>query len=210
MTPADRPKLLALLTGVHSFYRADLTEFGFGVWERALAGYSIEQVAKAFDEHAADPKAGSFMPKPADLIRLLAGTHEDRALLAWGKVLAAIERVGSWQSVAFDDPAIHAAIVDLGGWQQVCRAKTDELPFLQRRFCDAHSAYGRRGAFAWPPYLPGAAAIANGAKGHDEPLPVLIGDQQAARLVLERGTWGAKTPIAALPAADAVRLLERN
>jgi hypothetical protein len=53
------------------------------------------------------------MPKPADIVRNLQGTASDRSLIAWGKLLEAMRRVGAYRSVAFDDGAIHAAVEDM-------------------------------------------------------------------------------------------------
>ena len=49
----------------------------------------------------------------------LDGTVTDRAALAWGKVLEAMSSVGAYSDVVFDDPAIHAAIEDCGGWVKI-------------------------------------------------------------------------------------------
>lgn len=175
MTDDDKRALYGLLKNVHDFYRADLTPFAAQVWWNALQPYSLEQVQKAFTAHASDPKVGSFCPKPADLVRVLQGTHEDRALLAWGRVFDAIRRVGQYQSVAFGEPAVHAAIIDMGGWPKICASTEDELPFLQRRFCELHQAYTRRGGIDAPEYLPGLSAIANGGAGYAVKGPVPVG-----------------------------------
>lgn len=195
MSPQDNRRFLALLTGVHSFYRQDLTDFAVGVWQRSMAPYAIEAIERAFDAHAKDPKAGSFMPKPADLIRLLDGSHEDRAVVAWSKVYQAITRVGGYATVAFDDPAIHSAITDLGGWPTMCAGTIDELPFLSRRFAAAYSAHARAGS-PHPPLLPGIHDITNGAGGHARQTPVLIGDTAAAQRVIATGQTGERLLIA--------------
>jgi hypothetical protein len=195
MTPNDHRRFLALLTGVHSFYRQDLTDFAEGVWRRAMEPYAIEAIERAFDAHSQDPKAGSFMPKPADLIRLLDGSHEDRAAVAWSKVHQAMARVGAYATVAFDDPAIHSAVTDLGGWPAMCAGTIDELPFLQRRFAQAYSAHSRAGS-AHPPMLPGLHDGANVAKGHAMQKPVLIGDPVKAQRVIATGQTGERLMIA--------------
>lgn len=205
MTPKDRTRFVTLLTGVHSFYRVDMTDFAVGVWTRALGTYAIEAIERAFDQHAKDPKAGSFMPKPADLIRMLDGTQEDRAAIAWAKVLGAIGSHGSYATVVFDDGAIHAAIADLGGWPQVCAVTLDELPFMSRRFCTAYSAHAAAGS-AYPPRLLGVHDLNNAPAGYGSQAPVLIGNEAAALAVMAAGIQpvrkiaGSFTPIVhALP-----------
>lgn len=182
MTDDDKRSFYALLKDVHSFYRADLTKFAAGIWWNALQNFELEAVNKAFSAHAADPSRGQFMPKPADLVRELQGTQTDRAALAWSKTMQAIERVGGYQSVAFDDPAIHAAIEDLGGWPAITATTYDELPHLERRFCAAYKAHQKAGS-PHPPHLPGQAEIANRTAGRLVAPPVLIGDPEAAERV---------------------------
>lgn len=208
MSPSDRRRFVALLTGVHSFYRVDITDFAVGVWTRALEPYAIEAIERAFDAHARDPKAGAFMPKPADLIRLLDGTHEDRAAIAWSKVYRAITSVGGYATVAFDDGAIHTAIVDLGGWPSMCAGTIDELPFLQRRFCAAYTAHAKAQS-PHPPKLLGIHDITNAVGGYGAQKPVLIGEEAAALAVIASGSFDPpKLPGSALKhIGDAVKLI---
>jgi hypothetical protein len=144
MQPSDRAPFAQLLSDAMAFYRQDVSEFALGVWWEACRRYDLEQVSKAMTAHAMDPERGQFAPKPADIVRQLDGTQTDRSLVAWGKVLEAMRSVGAYSSIDFGDRAIHAAITDMGGWPTVCRSQVDELPFLQRRFCDSYRAYMRR------------------------------------------------------------------
>jgi len=162
MQPSEKPKFLAVLAGVHDFYGKEFTPFSADVWWRCCSGADMEQVSRAFSDHLSDAERGQWMPKPADLVRQLQGTQGDRSRRAWGKVLEAAQRVGAYQSVAFDEPAIHAAVEDVGGWVALCRTEEDELPHLERRFCAAYRAYIAPGMLAqWPPVLMGETALTN-------------------------------------------------
>lgn len=194
MTDEDKRDFWTLVKGVHSFYSQDVSEFAAQIWWNAMRGYTIDQVRKAFNVHAADPKAGQFMPKPADLIRVLDGTQDDRSALAWSKVFGAIQRVGSYQTVVFDEGAIHAAIEDLGGWPKVCATKMDELPFVEKRFCAAYRAHLKAGS-AYPARLIGIVDQTNAARGHGLQDPVLIGNASAARQVLAVGSYTQAQPM---------------
>ena len=146
----------------------------------------MEQVRRAITAHAMDPDRGQFAPKPADIVRVLQGTQTDRSLTAWGKVYEAMQRVGAYRSVAFDDGAIHAAIEDIGGWCAICRLDTKELPHLQRRFTESYRVHSKQlGSFA--AYLPGEHEIANRVSGHKTQAPVLIGDESKAMEVMRIG-----------------------
>lgn len=202
MKPGDKAKFLEVLAGVHDFYGKELSEFAGTVWMQSVQGFELADVTRALSAHLMDPERGQFMPKPSDLVRQLQGTQADRSLIAWGKVLDAMQRVGAYESVAFDDAAIHAAIMDMGGWSQVCRTKLDDLPFVQRRFTDAHKAYSSRGTFDYPGHLPGLHEAANAMAGQRVKPPMLIGDAERARAVAALGVAGSKT---AITAGDAVR-----
>ncbi|GAG25741.1 unnamed protein product, partial [marine sediment metagenome] len=86
----------------------------------ALDDLSAAEVEKA--AHVA-MRTLKFMPRPVEL-RELAGRGqpnlEDRALLAWGAVLRAInDGANSYDHVDFDDRAINATIRGMGGWPEL-------------------------------------------------------------------------------------------
>lgn len=141
--------------------------------------------------------SGPYPPKVADVVRVLAGTHTDRAALAWGKVLGAMSAVGAYSDVVFDDPAIHAAIEDCGGWVKVCRGELAELSYLQHRFCQSHKAYSGRGKFEFQRRLIGDRSpdIDYERRGLPLPKPAVVGDREQAKLVYAGGTAAAKTRI---------------
>lgn len=202
MQRSDFKRFSMALTACAELYGKTVSEGAFSLWWQALERFDIEQVERAFRLVVEDPDGGQFMPKPADIIKRLEGTATDRSLIAWGKVLDAIQRVGAYQSVVFDDGAIHAVIEDMGGWPAICRSDTDELPFLQRRFCDSHRTYSRRGGdFRYPAKLIGDHEAANRMHGHPAAAPALIGNAAEAMKVLTGGASGPKT---AITMADAI------
>lgn len=207
MKDQDKPEFARLLGDVMAFYRQDVSPFAATVWWQACAPFDLEQVRKALTRHAMDPDRGQFAPKPADIVRQLQGTTTDRALVAWGKVYEAMCSVGAYQSVAFDDPAIHAAVGDMGGWTTVCRMPLDELPHTQRRFCELHRAYTGRGEFAYPPVLIGQHEAENRSAGRRVAPPMLIGDAQRARAVIVNGADGPRQAVT--PMLEAVPPVRR-
>lgn len=198
MQANDKPDFKNLITDVMAFYRQDVSPFALSVWWQACQKFELEQVRKALTGHAMDAERGQFPPKPADLVRQLEGTATDRAMLAWGKVLDAIQRVGGYTDVVFDDPAIHAVVEDLGGWVKVCRGETKDLGYLQHRFCEGHRAYAGRGQFEYPRRLMGDRSPDEmfARKGLKPPRPALIGNAELARQVYAGGQVGGKTSIA--------------
>jgi hypothetical protein len=198
MNQTQRTKFAEVLAGVHDFYGKDLSKFAVQVWMQACEAFDVEQVTKALSAHLMDPDRGQFMPKPADIVRNLQGTKTDRSLLAWGKVLEAMQRIGAYSSVVFDEPAIHAAIEDLGGWPTMCRTEMDGLSYLEKRFCDSYKAYVTRGDFGFPGELAGVHALENGVKGYRGPPPMLIGNRSKALEVRALGNSKPKTEMSQL------------
>ncbi|MEJ5151222.1 DUF6475 domain-containing protein [Comamonas sp. MYb396] len=197
-----------LLTDVMAYYGKDCSEFMLTVWWEALHTFEMAQVSSSLRRHATDPDRGRFAPRVADIIKVLQGTTTDRAALAWGKVLGAMSSIGAYTDVVFDDPAIHAAIEDLGGWPKVCRTETAELSYLQHRFQEAHRAYTERGQFEYMRRLPGDRSPDHEYTSHGLklPRPALVGVREKAIAVLQHGNAGGKTLISSLP-AHAMHLL---
>lgn len=195
MQPNEKSKFYSMISDVMSYYRQDASEFTLNLFWDACKNFSFEQVAKAMNQHAKDAERGVFAPKVADIVRQLDGTSTDRAGVAWGKVLGAISAVGAYQDVVFDDPAIHAAIVDCGGWTKVCRGDMSELSYLQHRFCQAHKTYTERREFDFPRMLNGDRSPDSEYLKYGRPLPrpALVGDiGKAKRVLMEGGEGGPK------------------
>lgn len=200
MHSTDRQRFATLFGQVMSYYRQDVSDFTRDLFWNALEAQDFEVVQKAFERHAKDPEQGRFAPKVADLIKIIAGTSTDRAAIAWGKVHDAMSSVGAYTDVIFDDPAIHAAIEDLGGWPKLCRTEIVELGYAQKRFTDSHKAYTNRGEFDYPRRLGGDRSPDDEyqRRGLPPPKPAVIGDTERAKLVYQKGFAG-KTAINFVP-----------
>lgn len=197
MLENEKRDLFTLVADALAYYRQDASAYTLQVWWSACQPYTMEQVRKALTAHATDPERGQFAPKVADMVRVLAGTSTDRAALAWGKTLEAMGSVGAYTDVVFDDPAIHAAIEDLGGWPKVCRTEAKELGYLQHRFCESHRAYTSRGQFEYPRRLMGDRSPDHEYQRFGRPLPrpALVGDREKAKAVFLGGNVAGKTAI---------------
>jgi hypothetical protein len=167
-----------LITDVLAFYGKDVSEFAISVWWQACKDFEMEQIRKAMTRHATDAEHGQFAPKPADIVRQLSGTKTDKSMIAWGKVNEAMGRIGAYSDVVFDDPAIHAAVSDCGGWVKMCRSNNDDLSYLQHRFCQSYQAYAGREDFDFPHLLGGDRSPDEfyTKRGLKPPIPVMIGD----------------------------------
>ena len=79
-----------------------------------LSAYTLDQVRDAVSEHI---KASPFAVKPADIVRHLEGSAEERAALAWRTFIIALDRYAYYDSVRFPHPAYHYVVQQYGGWR---------------------------------------------------------------------------------------------
>jgi hypothetical protein len=192
MKQSDRGAFASLIAGIYAYHRQAVSDAIITVWWNGCQRWELEEVTKAINALTQDAEAGKYLPKIGDVTRVLQGTTTDKAAMAWGKVQGAMGSVGCYQDVCFDEPAIHAAIVDIGGWQKVCRTTYDEQSYLQHRFALAYKAYTERGTFEYPRMLNGDRGSLDlfQKRGLMPPEPVLVGDPKQAKFVLANGGAG--------------------
>jgi len=69
MRDNDKVKFAELMAGTAEMYGKTASKVLMNMYFNALQRYSIDQVSEGFNKHILDEKHGSFMPKPADIIR---------------------------------------------------------------------------------------------------------------------------------------------
>lgn len=182
-----------------------LSEIEISLWWGALREWDLAAVRQGFDLHVRNPDNGQWMPAPADIIKMLGGTTQDSAMLAWSKVDKAVRQVGSHESVVFDDAIIHRVLLDMGGWAALGHKTEKDWPFLAKEFETRYRTFKLRDLVPeYPPILIGMSQAHNTSEGFASDKAVLIGDATAAALVM-RG--GATTPILAYTHANAADLV---
>jgi hypothetical protein len=197
MEHTDKKDFALLIAGVMAYHRQPCSDALIHMYWRGCQQWELAQVGKAIDQLTRDAEAGKFPPKIGDITRMLEGTHTDRSQIAWGKALGAMQSVGAYTDVIFDDAAIHAVVEDMGGWPKLCRTELKDLGYVQHRFCESHRAYTSRGKFEYQKRLPGerSSDAAYMAKGLPVPSPALVGDMEACAAVYESGNASGKTAI---------------
>lgn len=151
-------------------------------WE-ALRPYPADTLERAFVRAI---RECTFFPKPAELIAFIEGTPLERAEVAWNAMLTAMSKVGAGASVRFWDATIHAVILSLGGWQQVCLWEESELPYRRREFMALYAAH--RGAGERPEYAAGSVEVHNRERFPDhvpEPHRIMPGERAGEVRVIE-------------------------
>jgi len=114
-------------------------------------------------------KVCKFFPKPAELIELMTGGKgggQDPAV-AWQAVIHALEDVGSYANVEFEDGAIASAIEGLGGWAELGRMSYEDLKNhrIPAKFAALYAEAVRRGRHLKAGALYGSIDQDNAAKG---------------------------------------------
>ena len=181
MNNNDKKQFAGLMVGLSEVYDKEITQPLMQLYFESLKDYSIKEVSAAFTRHIKTPDSGRFFPKPADVIQMLEGSADDKALLAWSKVREAIERHGAYESIVFDDKIIHKVIFELGGWLYLCECKESDISFKANEFMKRYRAYTVKGLSGHiPSKLIGLTEAQNSKDGFDDFVaePVLIGGEE--------------------------------
>ncbi len=104
----------------------------------------------------------SNLPMPAEIRKFCLGTREDdlniRVSQAKNKLAGALESVGTYNTVVFDDPIIHLIVRDLGGWTKLGKMNREDYEkFLTFEFPKLYKGYATRKNTDIPVMLKGIA-----------------------------------------------------
>lgn len=175
-------KILDLVEGAGRIYRSDLDAQMFEIWLKALCSVNPSEadVQNAFDFYFL---RGKKMPCPADIVEIIIGKDADFATFALTKVKKAIDLVGPYESVAFDDPVIHATLVEIGGWVKACSLTDEAFVWWQKDFLAYYQHFltmMRRGLMEYPKVLYGINDRENVRIGYERGKITYIGDRAEA------------------------------
>lgn len=178
-----------IFMALSEYYGRETSSMQIELYWQPLQKYAIADIQKAIGLHICNTETGQYFPKVADFVRLLeGGGSKDRAALAWTKVEAAINRVGTYRDIVFDDPIIHAVIRDMGGWIVFGNITLDKWPFIGNDFRARYAAYRAGGTV--PQYPASLRGVSNGQNWSDsyalEP-PTLFGEQTLCMQVIHGG-----------------------
>ncbi len=188
MKATDAEAFAAILASIAQLYGKSFSKHLSDIYWNLLEPYSLSELEIALKAHLRNPNGGQFFPKPADLIRHLEGGSGTKALQAWTLVERAIRQIGTYQSLAFEDPLIHAVIEDMGGWVKLCAISLKELPFCSLEFQKRYEGLVHKAPHRYPSYLPGVIECQNSSKGYAVSEPLLIGDLPKTQAVIQGGS----------------------
>ena len=143
MEQRDKDKLYQVLIVTSEFYKHSLSEPVINLYFEVLKQYEIEDIERAIQFHIGNTEIGQFFPKPADIIRQISGTSEEKALAAWYQVHEAVKQYGYIYTMTFPDPVIHMVVEGMGGWIELCQMETEKVPFYEREFVRQYQMLSR-------------------------------------------------------------------
>ncbi len=187
MRTSDLKTFGALMMGIGALYGKTISRDLSKIYWQTLEIFEMEDVTRAFNAHINNPDFGQFFPKPADIVRLIEGSGETKALSAWTKVEKAIHQVGAYESVVFDDALIHAVLEDMGGWVKLCRMTNEQMPFAALEFQKRYMGFVLKHPNRYPSHLCGIFETENTKNGYAIDTPLLLGDASKAEEVLKTG-----------------------
>lgn len=189
MQQRDFDGFVDILQVVAEQYGKRLSDGVIALYWQGLQDLDFAAVKDALGRHLRNTDTGQFMPKIADIRKMLDGSAQDSALQAWAKVDRAVRHVGTYMDVVFDDPLIHRVVYDMGGWIALGSKTEDEWPFVAREFENRYRGLKARDERPeYPPVLIGLAGAHNAKEGFKIAPPVLIGNPELAKLTLQDGT----------------------
>lgn len=189
MKVEDKKRFLSCLVATSEYYGKPMSDAVIGLWWEGLKAYDIAAIEHAFASHVKNPDTGQFMPKIADVVKMIGGTTNDRSLVAWAKVDKAVRQVGPYETVVFDDPLINRVLHDMGGWMILAEKTDDDWPFVAKEFEQRYRGYAMRDEIPeYPSKLIGMFEATNNKNGHKYDGPIVIGDFSKALRVLGNGS----------------------
>ena len=160
------------------YYKETLSEGDINLWLRDLSPFPFDDILSAFGKWR---QSSDRMPKISNIVEIIRGSEEDLALAALIKVENAMSLYGSYATVVFDDPIIHAVIPELGGWVRTCRLSENEFTWWKKDFRERYQHHLRYGTLTnLPPKLLGIYDERNLLFGEKPQKPVVIGDYEKA------------------------------
>jgi hypothetical protein len=194
MTRNDAGAFAAELAALGEVFGEAISQMRAQLYFDALSVFTLEEIRGAV---RAAIQGCRFFPKPAELIELLQGSPEDQAEVAWSRFLYALTHHGTYASIDFGDPTLHAVIeTQFGGWHVAWKLESDATRFAHAEFLKLYRAFRKTGQ-GRTGHCPGTVELDNRERGYlyAIPTPVRLGPGSTPRRALT-----ASTPVELPPA----------
>lgn len=188
MDLSEKSRFAEAMAGMAAIYNKEVTPVLVSIYWDSLKKYDFGAVGAAFKKHYQGENA-AFWPKPGDLITLIEGNSEDRAIEAWHLVDKHVRITGHMESVVFPDPVIMATIEQMGGWVDFCMSPNEEdHKFKGERFKKAYRANLKKDNLDFPRKLIGMSEADSNFRGIKSTAKVaLLGPPSECEKVMKLG-----------------------
>lgn len=174
MTAADARVFAAELAGLAEVFGETLSDVRARLYFDALSSLTLDEVRAAMRRAI---QRCRFFPKPAELLELLQGSADDQAEVAWSRFLHALTHHGTYTSVDFGDPTLHAVLeTQFGGWHEAWKLETEQTRFAHAEFLKLYRAFRQTG-HGKEAYCQGQHELENRQRGylHAIQAPIQLG-----------------------------------
>ena len=181
MDKTDLKAFEQIMTSLNELYgdpSKQISDLKMELYYKALSDLSIEQLNDAVNI-LCQTKTIKTWPLPAEIRQAVEGNPQDKAQVAFDKLITAVRSIGSYQTVIFDDPAIHAFVQSYGGWEEICDKTVDDWKYMRNEFVRGYTGFCRVNGV--PLQLTGIHDAVNRAKGLEHAIPpAIVGDTAKA------------------------------
>ncbi|HPI98138.1 MAG TPA: DUF6475 domain-containing protein [Synergistales bacterium] len=116
MNSKDAPRFKKLWTATCKALKGDVPDSdALSLIFASLSDITMQDIEQALSYRL---KTSDFTPTVRFVREFINGSFEDRAIMAWNKVMKAYRKIGNSRNVDFSDPCIHYAIESMGGWHK--------------------------------------------------------------------------------------------
>jgi len=195
------------LINMHRYYEKTLDEFSSELWLGLAKEFGEEKIMTVCRKHFLDPENGRFMPKLADISKILGGTGKELGQVAWSKFIRAVKMVGTYETVVFDDYIIHMVCDAMGGYIAAGMWSEKDLGYKQNDFINLYKHYySTIGKKEWIKKLIGRIEADNPNIEHSI---IFVGDKEKCRIVFEKGE-SASLDVSRIDFKSAVNYISDN
>lgn len=178
MDISDSDEFTKRLVALGEYYDATLSPVKQAMYFEAMRDLPFTLVVRAMN---LSMKSCTFMPKAAELRKLVVGDDEDTAEMAWLEYKSMARQIGGYQSPVFEDSALADALVAVfGSWEAACWSDFSPEMWSSKRkeFGRVYRAMRQRGETG-PRRLAGFFQRENTLHGHVMPAALESGPAPA-------------------------------
>lgn len=171
-------ELFAKLKEMHGD-RFKPTTLIFAIWDQAMDGCSGDQIDAAFMSYVRSEDSNFPPSSPSVLLKHMT-SNRDCAEYAFRILRGAMSQASSRLGIAFEDPTMHRAILELGGWVDVYFYLCDDQKReeFHERFVKTYARIAKAPVAPHPAYLPGR---------YNDDQYVPVGDEDRVDAVVRSG-----------------------